>query len=224
MRCPAHPLQLAVGLVAALLLAATTAAAAPPLPQRNLLVETRIVDDNVDARQGGAAAGTVTLGSTGRVEGAGAVALLGNSSRQSAESVQRVLVLNGAAASLRLSQGMALPDTEVWWTPWGAGAGLRSQWIELVNGMEVRPRWPGGSAPVTLELAAQRSTQVRASPGWTQGVTPPQLTLFTTVQAPLGEWVEVAQLQRRQSSVSRSGFDAATASRQRRLQVRVSLP
>ena len=40
----------------------------------------------------------------------------------------------------------------------------------------------------------------------------------------LGEWVEVAQLQSRQSSVSRSGFGAATSSRQRSLQVRVSLP
>jgi hypothetical protein len=34
----------------------------------------------------------------------------------------------------------------------------------------------------------------------------------------------VAQLQSRQSSVSRSGFSAATSSRQRSLQVRVSLP
>lgn len=221
---PAYPLPRALGLAAALLLAAATAAAAPPLPQRNLQVETRIVDDSVQARQGATAAGTVALGSTGRIEGAGTVTQLGSSSRQGAESVQRVLVLNGAAASLRLSQGLALPDSEVWWTPWGAGAGLRSQWIELVNGMEVRPRWPGSTAPVKLELAAQRSAPVSASPGWTQGVTPPQMTLFTTVQAPLGEWVEVAKLQRRQTAVTTGGFGAATASRQRSLQVRVSLP
>jgi hypothetical protein len=48
--------------------------------------------------------------------------------------------------------------------------------------------------------------------------------VFTTVQVPLGEWVEVARVQGRQSAVSSGGFGAATSSRQRSLQLRVSLP
>ena len=99
---------------------------------------------------------------------------------------------------------------------------MRSQWVELVNGMEVSPRWPGGDAPVTLEIAAQSAG--RATPNSGQPL-PPQASVFTTVQVPMGEWVEVARVQGRQSSVSGGGgFGAATSSRQRSLQVRVSLP
>ncbi len=144
------------------------------------------------------------------------------SSRQMSDSTQRVLVLNGGRATMRLAQGMQVQDTEVWWTPWGPGAAVRSQWVELVNGMEVSPRWPGGDAPVTLEIAAQSAG--RATPNSGQPL-PPQASVFTTVQVPMGEWVEVARVQGRQSSVSGGGgFGAATSSRQRSLQVRVSLP
>ena len=131
-----------------------------------------------------------------------------SSQQQGLGAVQRVLVLNGGRASLRLAQGLTVDDTEVLWTPWGPGAAVRSQWIELVNGMDVAPRWPGGDAPVLLEIAAQSAG--RATPNSGQAL-PPQLSTFTTVQVPLGEWVEVAQLQSRQSSVSRSGFSAATS-------------
>jgi hypothetical protein len=208
-------------MVALALLGAVAAQAAPPLPQRNLSVEMRVSDDSADSRRDAAAGATVTIGSSGRVDAAGAASVRSGSQRQGLGSVQRVLVLNGGRASLRLAQGLTLDDTEVFWTPWGPGAAVRSQWIELVNGMEVAPRWPGGDAPVTLEIAAQSAG--RATQNSRQAL-PPQLSTFTTVQVPLAEWVEVAQLQSRQSSVSRSGFSAATSARQRSLQVRVSLP
>lgn len=143
------------------------------------------------------------------------------SSRQALDSMQRALVLNGGRATLRLAQGLQLDDTEVWWTPWGPGAAVRSQWVELVNGMEVWPRWPGGDEPVLLEIAAQSAG--RATPNSGQPL-PPQASVFTTLQVPLGEWVEVARLQGRQSTLSGGGFGVATSSRQRSLQVRVSLP
>ncbi len=206
---------------AAALLAALAVQAAPPLPQRNLSVEMRISDDLSDTRRDAGAAAGVTIGSTGRVDAAGAATVRSSSRQQGLGAVQRVLVLNGGRASLRLAQGMTVDDTEVVWTPWGPGAAVRSQWIELVNGMEVSPRWPGGDAPVLLEIAAQSAGPATQNPA---RALPPQLSAFTTVQVPLGEWVEVAQLHSRQSTVSRSGFSAATASRQRSLQVRVSLP
>jgi len=188
---------------------------------RNLSVEMRISDEFSDSRRDAAGAASVSIGSTGRVDASGAATVRSSSQQQGLGAVQRVLVLNGGRASLRLAQGMVVDDTEVVWTPWGPGAAVRSQWVELVNGMEVSPRWPGGDAPVLLEIAAQSAGLATQNPG---RALPPQLSAFTTVQVPLGEWVDVAQLHSRQSSVSRSGFSAATASRQRSLQVRVSLP
>jgi hypothetical protein len=192
--------------------------AAPP--QRNLSVEMRVSEDQAETQRD--AQGSVTIGSRGgRIDAGGSVAVRSGSSRQAADATQRVLVLNGGRASLRLAQGMLVDDTEVWWTPWGPGAAVRSQWVELVNGMEVQPRWPGGNAPVLIEIAAQSAG--RATPNSGQPP-PPQASVFTTVQVPLGEWVEVARLRGRQSTVSGDGFGAATSSRQRSLQVRVSLP
>jgi hypothetical protein len=192
--------------------------AAPP--QRNLSVEMRVSDDQADGQRD--ARGSVTVGSRGGGATAGAsVVVQAGSSRQASDATQRVLVLNGGRATLRLVQGMPIDDTEVWWTPWGAGAAVRSQWVELVNGMDVQPRWPGGDAPVTLEIGAQSAG--RATPHSGQPL-PPLTQVFTTVQVPLGEWVEVARVQGRQSAVSSGGFGAATSSRQRSLQLRVSLP
>lgn len=201
------------------------AQAAPP--QRNLSVELRVSDAQFDAQR--AAQGTVTIGSRGgQVNSGGSVVVQAGSSRQGLDAVQRVLVLNGGRATLRVAQGLLVDDTDVWWTPWGPGATLRSQWIELVNGLEVRPLWPGGSAPVTLELGAQRSTPGAPPPAGmpaTRGTLPAQWTMMTTVQAPLDEWVTVAELRGRQdTAVVSGGFGASTASRQRQLQVRVSLP
>jgi hypothetical protein len=199
------------------------AQAAPP--QRNLSVEMRVGDDQADAQRD--AQGSVTISSQGSRGGrpnvGGSVTVQSGSTRQMSDSTQSVLVLNGGRATLRLAQGMQVQDTEVWWTPWGPGAAVRSQWVELVNGMEVSPRWPGGDAPVLLEIAAQSAG--RATPNSGQPL-PPQASVFTTVQVPMGEWVEVARVQGRQSSVSggSGGFGAATSSRQRSLQVRVSLP
>ncbi len=202
----------------AALLCAGFVQAAPP--QRNLSVEMRVSDDQADAQRD--AQGSVTIGSRGgRPNVGGSVTVQSGSSRQASDTAQRVLVLNGGRATLRLAQGLQVDDTEVWWTPWGPGAAVRSQWVELVNGMEVQPRWPGGDAPVTLEIAAQSTG--RAMPRSGQPL-PPLTQVFTTLQVPMGEWVEVARLQGRQTASVSGGFGAATASRQRSLQVRVSLP
>ena len=192
--------------------------AAPP--QRNLSVEMRVSDEQADAQRD--VQGSVSIGSrSGRVNAGGSVVVQAGSSAQSTDATQRVLVLNGARATLRLAQGVMVDDAEVWWTPWGPGAAVRSQWVELVNGMEVWPRWPGGDAPVLLEIAAQNADRATSNSG---RPLPPQASVFTTLQVPMGEWVEVARVQGRQSTVSNSGFGAATSSRQRSLQVRVSLP
>lgn len=200
------------------------AQAAPP--QRNLSVELRVSEDQFDAQR--SAQGSVTIGSRGgQTRAGGSVVVQSGSSRQGLDATQRVLVLNGGRATLRVAQGLLVDDTEVWWTPWGPGAAVRSQWVELVNGLEVRPLWPGGDAPVTLEVAAQRSAPgAPPPPGMpaTRGTLPAQWTVVTTVAAPLGEWVTVAQVAGRQTATVSGGFGAATSTRQRELQLRVSLP
>lgn len=202
------------------------ARAAPP--QRNLSVEMRVGEQQSDAQHGaqhGAQAAVVIGSRGGAAEVRGAVVVGAGSSRQTLDTTQRVLVLNGGRAMLRVAQGLPVDDSEVWWTPWGAAGAVRSQWVELVNGFEVRPLWPGGEAPVTLEVSAQRSATAGAGAGVGREALPAQWTMLTTVQAPLGEWVTVAELRGRQSaSVSSGGFGAATSSRQRLLQLRVSLP
>jgi hypothetical protein len=90
----------------------------------------------------------------------------------------------------------------------------------------VAPRWSGGDAPASVELSALRAvsgvqTQAHNQPG--RQAVPGQWTLLSTVQVPLGEWLDVAQIGERREAVA-SGFGAATASRQRSLQLRVSLP
>lgn len=194
--------------------------AAPP--QRNLSVETRIADEQLGTQHG--VQGSVTVGSRGaRVGADGSVSVHAGSTRQAGDAAQRLLVLNGGRASLRLTQGVPLDATEVWWTPWGPGAVVRSQWVELVNGMEVRPQWPGGDAPVTVEISAQSTDRLAPR---SSGALPAQAQVLTTVQAPLGEWVEIARVQTRSgaATVATGGFGAATASRERSLQLRVSLP
>jgi hypothetical protein len=208
---------------AAALLCIGLAQAAPP--KRNLSVEVRVVEELADAQRD--AQGAVRIDSRGgRVHSDGAVVVQAGSAHRALDATQRVLVLNGGRATLRLGQGVRVDDTEVWWTPWGPGATLRSQWAELVDGIEVRPLWPGDNVPVTLEIAVQRSApavQTPLPPG-ARAALPAQWQVATTVQAPLGEWVGVAQVMGRQAAGASGGFGAATSTRQRSLQVRVSLP
>lgn len=207
--------------LAALLCIGLAPAAPPP---RNLSVEMRVSEEQFDAQR--AAQGSVVVGSRGgRVNAGAAVTVQAGSSRQGLDAIQRVLVLNGGRATLQLSQGVQVEGAEIWWTPWGPGAVLRSQWVELVDGLQVQPAWPGGDAPVTLELAVQRRAPLAAPPPGTRAALPAQWGVVTTVQAPLGEWVTVAEVQGRETGmVASGGFGASTATRRRLLQLRVSLP
>ena len=130
---------------------------------------------------------------------------------------------------LSLTEGFAEPSLDAWRasaTKTAPDSRFEALVRRTLDGIEVQPRWPGGNAQVMVDLGAQR-----AQPGtraW-QGNRPTaveQWSLVSTVQAPLGEWIDVAQVQSaaRGTSVSTGGFSASTASRQRSLQLRVSLP
>lgn len=97
------------------------------------------------------------------------------------------------------------------------GGAVTTAWAELVDGFEVRPRWPGGAAPVTVEVGATR----RAGAG-TGNAPPPRIDVFTTVRAPLGEWTELAQVQRGSRATVSTGGATVGTQHALQLQLRVT--
>ena len=162
---------------ALLLLAAGVASAAPP--QSNLRVEMRAMsaaataaapaapgDRVVDSRRGTVpAAGDFSVGS-GRSALGGDGAVMG-----------QVIVLNGAQASLRVSQRVALPTSEWVWGGRDAGVAQSRIWLDVNRGFRVQPSWPGGTRPVMLEIRTETADGT---------------TVQTRLTVPLNEWVAFA--------------------------------
>jgi hypothetical protein len=193
----------ATGLIAALLglgLPGSASAAGTALPQRNLVVEARVVESSVLERQTLAGSGSVIVGTGGnRLPGATVTTRAGSDSQRS-DSVQRVLVLNGGRATLRLSQLTPLRSAEWVWAGQGIGVARSTVWVDIGQGLAVRPSWPGGSQPVraevTLESAGRSDTPGTldlARPGAVDARAQ-RLAVSTELSLPLGEWVSVAQL------------------------------
>jgi hypothetical protein len=204
------------------LLGAASAAAGPA---RNLLVELRWMDSEASS---GAGAGGYVVGTAASVSphpGGRTWSTL--SGEAEADSVQRIVVLNGRSARL-----MLVEQQPVQWLDYAvdlpagrpgpaAAEGARvlaAPRSELVvarsRGLVVTPQWPGGSQPVQLEL-----TVTAADAGGAQA------EIHSSVQAALGRWIAVA---RRGTAAPRSqpgvvsSHDAERAP-QRELQLRVTL-
>lgn len=166
------------------------------------------------------------------------------------DSNQSVLVMNGGQARLFFGRSVPVSTWQFAWQGEGASASSTSatstsanppawalsqtHWVDLGEGLTVRPRWPGGSAPVTVELEA--SSRRAIAPGEVSvmegsGAYEPdgqsrRTEVMSTVAVPLGQWVAVArrggQTQQRQSgtwSTRQVDSDA-----QEQLEIRVSLP
>lgn len=196
---------------AALVLAgAARAQPAAALPPRNLLVEWREQAASQAAREAaGLRGGSVVIGSDGSVHGQARMEIVGRTRDSSVDSLQQLRVLNGGRGSLRLVRAAPLQFYEVRWTPRGAELTPASLWAESARGLVVLPRWPGGDAPVVVELRAESPGEAGAGAG---------LQLLTTLQLPLGEWVTVASSAQAQAA---GGIDSAE---QREWQLRVSAP
>lgn len=224
------------------LLAAGAPRAADRLPPVDLVVELRLVDA-ATVIEGGAAAGSVTIDSRGNLRGAGEVVTLGTTGRGGG-AVQAVRVSNGGRARMQVVQTQALAGAVAAWSGrsavglpaphgprgdagrdanpapgragvWqGSGASVVTAWAELVDGFEVQPRWPGGRSSVTVEVGAQRRAGTAGD-----NAPPPRIDVYTTVQAPVGEWVELAQVQRGARATLSIG--AATVGTQQSLQLQL---
>lgn len=240
-------------------LALSTAWSAEGLPPRNLVVSWRVVG----AGQGVAAPGqadAVVRGAGGYTVGTGTpggeVMAVGAARAQTdgeAQTAQQVVVLNGGRA--RVHVGRTQPYT-VWQWAWsglagqpvqGALAGVgaasavqpgaqvwaQAAYLDLGQGMAVRPRWPGGAAPVHVELEV-RSRQASGTEPGRYGMIEPdgqpgqvrQSEVATTLSVPLGQWAVVARSGTRgqrsePGAVSTRELDAQHGEQ---LELRVSLP
>lgn len=225
------------GLLAALAISAPAHAGGAPA-SGNLRVEWRVVSSaQARERQAGLEAGGVRLSTL--------------DAREQQNTVHSLLVLNGGKARLYAgrtvqqttwqflfsapgvnpSGASATPGAASGVNASGAGAQLLSQtiWIDLGQGLNVRPRWRGGKAPVELELEAQ-SRQALGGPLGTSGLAPDgqiqRQEVSTTLAVPLGQWVVVAQSGRNQTRNMRGTVSTADLDDQgdEQLEVRVTQP
>ena len=194
--------------------AAGGGATAQPLPLRNLLVELRQSDASAAQRERAAAGGSVVIGSDGHVSGGVGIGAQVRSRDAAGDSVQQVRVLNGGRAGVRLARAVPLEFVQIVWTPQGAQVLPSTVWTETGRGFVVQPRWPGGAAPVTVEVSAEG------------GGAAERTQVLTTVQLPLGEWVTIASSAASTSERRSGGWATHEAERSSSLvvQMRVTTP
>jgi hypothetical protein len=104
--------------------------------------------------------------------------------------VTTVRVMNGHEAAWRVDAAHVRPYYEFVWTAQGQGIVSRDTVVHAARSLQATPRWPGGDAPVTLELAVAAS-QPRSPAG---GDAEREAGLRTTVQLAFDEWLGVARL------------------------------
>ena len=191
------------------------------LPMRNLLIELRQTDEMSGSGQStGVSGGTVAVGTDGQISGNVGIGAQARSRNVSRDAVQQLRVLNGGQGSISLARSMPLQFLHVVWSPQGARVMPATLWTDTGRGFAVRPRWPGGQAPVTVELTAESGSLGAGGPGALSQ------TLLTTVQLPLGEWVTIANTDSSASDRRSGVLGTGDAERIRRqvMQMRVSVP
>jgi hypothetical protein len=98
-------------------------------------------------------------------------------------NTQRVQVLEGNVAFIRVGQSVPVPSRQVVQTPYGTQVVETTQFRDFNTGFQVLPRVSGDT--VTVEINPQRERAGRyPGAGSVQGVS-------TVVSAPLGEWMEI---------------------------------
>ena len=228
---PHHPLIARRSLLLLFLaLAAGARAAEPAGPRQNLQVELRWVESAVSgAAIAGVRQGAVVVGTAGSVAlRPGGLSLSTRRQEDEAAQIQRIVVLNGHAASILLSETELLQWLDYGVELRGSAPGQvrlqaqsRSLPVERQRGFALTPHWPGGRQPVRVELRALGQPGQMGQMGQT-GV---QTELLSTVQLPLGDWLTVARsgaaTRAPEPGVIRSSD--AESQRSRELQLRVSL-
>jgi len=194
------------------------AAAAPPAV--HLVVEWRWVDSNLPpAAQAAVRDGAVVIGTAGSVSPRGPGVITSTAQPPAPQPGQRVIVLNGQRAGVRLTTREPLQwvDMAVEIDP-AAGpasaprriyASPRSGERRSSQDFSVTPTWPGGRAPVRVEFDISDDGQA----------------LQSTLQLPMERWQTVARSGSAASPASKGTLSSADAAGrpERELQLRVSV-
>ena len=137
------------------------------------------------------------------------------------------------AASTGTGAGASTPSSKASGAGYPGAVLPQTVWIDIGQGLTVRPRWPGGRAPVTVELEAQsRQPASSGGMGGSYGgqIEPDGQTRHieagSTLSVPMGVWTVVArsgaQPQRHQpGSLSTRDLDEGPSEQ---LEIRVTLP
>ncbi len=202
-------------------------AAATALPAVNLVVEVRVVDA---AAAGGHGDYTVSTRQTATPQPE-ALQLLLQDGQTGAVRLGRALPVQWLQGAAR---GAAAPSSASTTAPGPpgatAGAGRAGAvahaltWVPAGQSLTVRPQWPGGDSPVTLELRFT-STTWQAAPDTALPATRTQQAA-STLRVPLGVWTAFAATGVAQEAVEPGRVSTLSLTERGRqlMQVRVSLP
>lgn len=151
---------------------------------RNLQIEVRQLRQDSQSQTAIAAQGGVILqpGHSG-----GSVNLSAQADQRSKQRdlVQRVLALNGRPVNINLGNATPLRLVQALVQNGMPRYVAGTVWIEANSGFAARPVWRGGDS-AEIELAAIQTTRTANS-------LPSAAATSTTLLAPLGEWVTVAE-------------------------------
>jgi hypothetical protein len=233
--------------VLTLSLCTTWANSAPPsLPQRNLVIEWRQIDDSEATGQSATRLSTTVSTRGAQVNVSGGVTVSTQHRSGSQDFSQQLRVLNGGRTTVRINQRIPVVWVEAAQiqtntaggygnpTPPHAGAmalqGLT--WLDAGRQITLQPRWPGGELPAVVDIQVdsaalenERPTLAAANSGAALPVQTRSQTV-TTVLAPLGQWVTIAHSGGQTVSEQRGVVSTTSATSQQRqvMQIRVTAP
>ena len=193
-RAPATPPRAAAG-------------AAATLPAVNLWIELREVDDVVRDEPAGGRAATVVGTLPGSTSGGAVWSTSRPAEREPSALLAQLRLRNGGQAQTSWRRQQPVEWVSSTWAP-GANAGGAAigrpaeahagvsrelHWLPAGRQITVSATWPGGSAPVAVEVVVDAQSPDGAP---TSGAVPPdtlQTRTAVSVLAPLDQWVTVAR-------------------------------
>ncbi len=215
-------------------------------PQVNLTVSWRLDTTGRSQATRQVVQGQVIVDSRGQVIGRTGLGATTVDTEASQQTEQMLQVLNGQQARLHVGRQVGRQSWQIVWSPPSDGGGsqaggqgshgLHSQttWVDLGEGLVVRPRWAGGRQPVRLEIEAPSSRALNPGSPMGAGFEPDgqvgRTEVSTTLALPLGQWTAIAQSGHTRQTDSRRSGGTQLSTRElddsgaQTLWVRVSLP
>ncbi|MFM8900610.1 MAG: hypothetical protein ACKOF9_11795 [Burkholderiales bacterium] len=226
------------GLALTLSLCAVVAHSAPPsLPQRNLVIEWRQIDESQTNSAPAAQVTTTVSSHAGQVNVSSGITVSTQRRDANHAAYQQLRVLNGGRATVRINHSVPVMWVEaaVQTQPNRSGSAVVQglTWLEAGRQITLQPRWPGGEQAAAVEvqvdsagLENDRSTIAAMNPGGSTLPVQTRSQTATTVLAPLGQWVTIARTGGEASAEQRGVVSTTSVTNQQRqlMQIRVLVP